>query len=462
MPGVPPMATHTIVLESPIPKVDDFTAYVRASKERENDFRTITKKTDSPTTDRFYDFDCEAKIAGPDGRVAPGPPRRIHACRCFRGKYWSLTVRQKKDDGLVNIPAKLAVPKTRTFKASANSGGGFLNSFQEICDPLYELIFPEDGGAVTGMVVITGGTACGKSQVVRGLIHRYLTNKSNRAVWAKRKRLPHLVTYEDPIEKAINHRPVLDLSRAWLDYTPRQKGVDVRDLKSAINSALRQTPAVFYVGEVRDIAEWRVLLEFAGTGHLIFATSHAGSLVEAMGKLFAATRSQTAARRAIVADRLAALIHLRADPAVLPPSSECNPKIEPSPRGQAARTTAQPFARNIVIPSLWRRTMLGAKTLMAEGQSSLLPHGGAGPVSSCAPAAEGKPSASAKPQDGSDAQSCLGRTWFGDELWKCAETRLKKELSAYCNCKSTQGKNLLDEFHRNFRQRCVEWDLEGL
>ena len=459
MPGVPQMDPHTIVLESVIPKVDDFTAYVLASEEREKDFREIAKKTDAPATDPFYEFDCEAKIAFPKDAVAPGLPRRIHACRCFRGKYWSLTIRQKKEEGLVDPPAAPPVPEKTRFKAPNQSGSEFLNSFEEICDPLYKLIFPEDGGPVTGMVVLTGGTACGKSQVVRGLMDRYLRDPKNTAVWAKRKRLPHLVTYEDPIEKDFNEAPVPDLNAAWVDYTPRLKEVDVHNLKNAIKSALRQTPAIFYVGEVRDIAEWRVLLEFAGTGHLIFTTSHAGSLVEAMGKLFAATRSQTAARRAIVADRLAALIHLRADQAVLPPSPECKPKVMPCP-GQAAPTTAPPFARNIVIPSLWRRTMLGAKTLMAEGQSSLLPHGGAGAVESCGPPVGGQPSPSPQPEDGSDAQSCLGRTWFGDELWKCAESRLKDELSDCCD--SSDAAELLDKFHREFRQRCVEWDLEGL
>jgi hypothetical protein len=448
---MPHMATNIIVLESPIPKVDDFTAYVLASEERDRQFRAIANKPEP-----LYEFDCEATIAFPKDNLALGPPRRIHICRCFRGKYWSLTIRQKSEHGLVAMPAEPKITQETEFKASSKSSGEFLNTFEEICDPLYNHIFPRNGGAVTGMVVVTGGTGCGKSQVVRGLIDLYLRDSKNTNVWSKRQRLPHLVTYEDPIERDLTDGPVLDLNGVCVDYTPRQKEVDVLDLKSAIKSALRQTPAVFYVGEVRDIAEWRILLEFAGTGHLIFTTSHAGSLVEAMGKLFAATRSRTAARRAIVADRLAALIHLRADQAVLPVGPDCNPKIEP----RSGEVDAQTFARNIVIPSLWRHTLLGAKTLMAEGQSSLLPHGGVGAAESCVPPAQGESSASIQPDHDSDAQSCLGRTWFGDELWKCAEARLKRELSGHYD--SAAGTNLLDDFKRSFRQRCIEWDLEGL
>lgn len=222
-------------------------------------------------------------------------------------------------------------------------------------------------------MIVTGGTGSGKSQVVRGLINRYICDMGNLGIWSKRGRVPHLVTYEDPIEKMLFGVEEPKLSEAWINYTPRQRGIDVTDLSSAIKSALRQTPAVFYVGEVRDIKEWKLLLELAGTGHLIFTTAHAGSLVEAMGKLFAATRSNTAARRAIVADRLAALVHLRSD---------------------------QLSVKNILVPSLWRRTMVGAKTLMAEGQSSLQPHAG----------------------DGGKDQSCFGRTYFCDKLSELAKS----------------------------------------
>jgi hypothetical protein len=461
MPDVPQMATNTIVLNIPIPKVNDFTAYLPNSAELDPHFASLVHQAAlSQKLKVPHAFDCEAAVAGPDGTPAPGQPRRIHACRCFRGKYWSLTIRQKSEKGLVDMPVTPAVPAETGFTPAGYSPReGFLNSIQEICDKLDPLIFPKNRGAVSGMVVVTGATACGKTQVVRGLIDRCLRNEKNRGIWSERKRLPHVVTYEDPIEKDLIDAPFADLAGSWVDYTPRLRAVDVLNLPSAVNSALRQTPAVFYVGEVRDIAEWRVLLEFAGTGHLIFTTSHAGSLIEAMGKLFAATSSQTAARRAIVADRLAALIHLRADKAALPNATGNNLQ-ENVPAGETNKKGDQPFVRNIVIPSLWRRTMLGAKTLMAEGQSSLLPHGGAGAVESCGPPVGGQPSPSPQPEDGSDAQSCLGRTWFGDELWKCAESRLKDELSDCCD--SSDAAELLDKFHREFRQRCVEWDLEGL
>jgi hypothetical protein len=373
-------------------------------------------------------YDCDAMIKAQRGdgsfapMVAPQKPRRIHACKCFKGSQWSLTIRQKARQGAVDMPVRPPVPDKRRrteFAASTAAGEEFLNSFKQICDTLYECIFNERKIGTTGLVIVTGGTGSGKSQAIRGLIDRFINDQENLDTWFKRKRIPHLVTYEDPIEETLFgvDKPEFAENAAWINYTPRQRGVDVPGLSGAINSALRQTPAAFYVGEVRDIREWKLLLEFAGTGHLIFTTAHAGSLVEAMGKLFAATGSDTAARRAIVADRLAALIHLRSDQLVTPIDVSAASTVPPS--GPKDLT----YTKNILVPSVWRHTMVGAKTLMAEGQSSLLPHAG----------------------DGIADQSSFGRSYFCDKL-----SELVPEHS------------VPPQFLKDFRRRCTEWDLEGL
>src|SRR5207249_2189827 len=109
---------------------------------------------------------------------------------------------------------------------------------------------------------------------------------------------------------------VLDLSPEELarrgfgiDYTSRQKGIDVHDLKCASEDALRQTPAVFYIGEVRDASDWKEVLEFAGTGHLVVTTAHAGSLIEAMIKLLGAVDAKTPADRRRYAEKILAVVH---------------------------------------------------------------------------------------------------------------------------------------------------------
>lgn len=392
-------------------------------------------------------FDCEAPVALPSGKTQ-GKARRIHACKCMKGKYWSLTIRQGQADGLSDPPDWTNAAPERTEYTAGTDPKSFLSSFAEICGALYTLMFAKRGIATSGLVVITGATGSGKSNIVRGLIDLYIRDKTNRAIWYQRGRIPHLVTYEDPIENDLWEHPERDAARHWLDYTPRQKGIDVENLNAAILSALRQTPAVFYVGEVRDIEEWKALLEFAGTGHLIFTTAHAGSLVEAMGKIFAATRAKNAARRAIVADRLAALVHLRRD------HMKFQRKFDPrdgsliSISKEGGDAVACKFARNIIIPALWRQTVAGAKALMSEGQSSLLPHSG------CF----------------SDSQSCFGRSWFAEDLWSRAETRPTENDKIGCQIRATlreqigrdSGPDAVQCFREDLSDKCAEWDLEGL
>ena len=106
------------------------------------------------------------------------------------------------------------------------------------------------------------------------------------------------------------------------------------------------------------------------------------------------------------------------------------------------------FARNIIVPALWRQTVPGAKALMSEGQSSLLPYSGRF----------------------SDSQSCFGRSWFAGDLWSRAEARANEDekISAQIRASLREhiGMDLEPEAVQCFREdlsdKCAEWDLEGL
>src|SRR6185295_810970 len=105
---------------------------------------------------------------------------------------------------------------------------------------------------------------------------------------------PHLITFEDPIETyyaAEAYTPhglhaqmsvEMAASREEGDYTPRQQKLDAGSLKEALHEALRQTPKVLFVGETREKEDWQELIHFAGTGHLVITTAHAGSLLDTM------------------------------------------------------------------------------------------------------------------------------------------------------------------------------------
>ena len=81
-------------------------------------------------------------------------------------------------------------------------------------------------------------------------------------------------------------------------------------LDEALKAALRQTPSVFYIGEIREEQDLARAVEIGGTGHLVIATMHAGSLGEAMVETFEASDAKGPATRAMFASKLLAVIHL--------------------------------------------------------------------------------------------------------------------------------------------------------
>ena len=309
----------------------------------------------------------------PNGGAETAPFRgRALVCRCFGGRHLSVTCRkldgQDPGDALpwteppVEIPPH---PKQRPFEPLEKTRE-FEKWNEKLVDELWDSL--QSGHptkrTLTGLIVVAGRTGSGKSEVARTLAERCMAEHDPGG------RLPHLVTYEDPIEKPFAADPG-EARRRGFDYTPRQKGVDADTLGRALKDALRQTPAVFYVGETRDERDWKELLRFAGTGHLAITTAHAGSLVETMAQIVHAARVRTPAERSHVAGRLVALLHLRA---FHPPSGT------PS---------------KVLVPAFWWRTPRSVSAFTAEGLGSIL---------------------ASHPADEKTAAGCLGRAHFVDTL----------------------------------------------
>ena len=306
-------------------------------------------------------------------KVARG---RALACSCHQGGQWSVTFRLTK---------QWPEEKPKAI---------FLNKVKVISDLLKELIFETEIQEEHGLIVITGRTAACKSQMAHKLIETRLEGTSGK----------HLPTFEDPIER---HFDIPDVN-----YTPREKGKDVSGLEEAINNALRQKPAVLFVGETRNPEEWKLLVKFAGTGHLVVTTAHAGSLVEAMGNILQATEANEAAARSLVGERLLAVIHMK------PEKIACHNGLQVG----------------ILIPALWRRTPEGVKALMAEGLSSLVPH-------------TARPFSRAEREN---LPSSIGRYWFARELLKDG------------NIDGEADKVLSPEIREKIKTVALEWDLEGV
>ncbi|NDC36843.1 MAG: PilT/PilU family type 4a pilus ATPase [Proteobacteria bacterium] len=117
-----------------------------------------------------------------------------------------------------------------------------------------------------GLVLVVGAAGSGKSSTLAALIdHRNSTTAG------------HIICIEDPIEFVHAHKKSI--------VTQREIGMDTHDYHHAIKNALRQSPDVVMIGEIRDPETMEAALAFAETGHLCFATLHSTSSTQAMERI---------------------------------------------------------------------------------------------------------------------------------------------------------------------------------
>ncbi len=109
-----------------------------------------------------------------------------------------------------------------------------------------------------GLVLAVGPSGAGKSTTLAAMIDHRNSNT-----------ISHIITVEDPIEYVIEHKKSV--------VNQREVGVDTRSYHKALVNALRQSPDMLMIGEVREHEIMEDVLEFSDTGHLCLATLHANS-----------------------------------------------------------------------------------------------------------------------------------------------------------------------------------------
>jgi len=119
-----------------------------------------------------------------------------------------------------------------------------------------------------GLILVTGPAGSGKSTTQATMInHR---NEHSRV---------HIVTIEDPIE--FLHKDKKSL------ISQREVSTDVPGFHEALRAALRQTPDVLLIGEMRDRESAEAALYFAETGHLVLSTLHSLNAAQALERVLA-------------------------------------------------------------------------------------------------------------------------------------------------------------------------------
>lgn len=106
-----------------------------------------------------------------------------------------------------------------------------------------------------GMILVTGPAGCGKSTTLACMINQINTTQQK-----------HIITLEDPLEYLHQHKKSI--------VSQREIKIDTENYVSALRAALRQSPDVILLGEMRDYETINVAMTAAETGHLLLSTLH--------------------------------------------------------------------------------------------------------------------------------------------------------------------------------------------
>jgi twitching motility protein PilT len=117
-----------------------------------------------------------------------------------------------------------------------------------------------------GLVLVTGTAGSGKSTSIASMIN-YINETEER----------HIISCEDPIEFTFTDvKCVID---------QREVGQDTDSFVSALKHAVRQSPDVIFIGEMRDIETMEAAINAAETGHLVFSTLHSLNAMQTVDRI---------------------------------------------------------------------------------------------------------------------------------------------------------------------------------
>lgn len=147
-----------------------------------------------------------------------------------------------------------------------------------------------------GLILLVGATGSGKSTTLAAMIDHRNSNVGG-----------HILTLEDPIEFMHRHKKSL--------VAQREIGTDTESFSSGMKAAMRESPDVVLLGEIRDLNSMEYALKFANTGHLALSTLHANNAISTMERImgfYDSGEKEAQAKR--IAENLRAIICQRLAP----------------------------------------------------------------------------------------------------------------------------------------------------
>jgi twitching motility protein PilT len=124
---------------------------------------------------------------------------------------------------------------------------------EDLCLPTRELA--QLATQKRGIILVTGIAGSGKSTTLAAMIE-HMNRNCDR----------HVITLEDPVEVLFSEDRCV--------ISQREIGTDLPNFHHGLRHALRQSPDVILIGEMRDAETVRAALDATETGHLVMSTVH--------------------------------------------------------------------------------------------------------------------------------------------------------------------------------------------
>ena len=183
----------------------------------------------------------------------------------FIRQIYELTHTHPIDDFLKNgdDDFSFAIPGLSRFRVSTYKQRGSLAAVIRVIT--FELPNPAELGIpdavmglseyTKGMVLVTGPAGSEKSTTLACLVDRINSTKQD-----------HIITLEDPLEYLHHHKESI--------VSQREISTDTENYLVALRAALRQSPDVILLGEMRDFETIQTAMTAAETGHLVLSSLH--------------------------------------------------------------------------------------------------------------------------------------------------------------------------------------------
>ncbi|MGN0699404.1 MAG: type IV pilus twitching motility protein PilT, partial [Oscillospiraceae bacterium] len=204
------------------------------------------------------------KVSGRMHRIEEQPLTPEDTARYVRGIFELAHIPLPEETAIGReLDFSLSVPGMGRFRVNVyRQRGSFAAVMRyvpfELPDPK-KLCIPEEvmrlADEKNGIVLVTGVAGAGKSTTLSSIINRINETRDG-----------HIITIEDPIEFLHRHKRCL--------ISQREINIDTETYLDALRAALRQSPDVIFLGEMRDYETISVAMTAAETGQLVLSTLH--------------------------------------------------------------------------------------------------------------------------------------------------------------------------------------------